>query len=270
MYKVVIVDDEPVICQGLQQTVKWDEFNCQVSGVANDGKEGLKVIKDVKPDIVFSDIAMNTMDGLTMVAAIKSEFPNIEVTLLTGYRNFDYAKEAVNLGVRRFLLKPSKMSELTEAIEAMVSHLKLAESNEDTPSESQESFFDLSDEREAFIYNFFLKENMDGLSEANLFIVKKALLYIYDNYNQKLTLTQVAEYCYVSSWHLSKLLNQAVGHGFLDIINLIRLEKAKVLLGDGTRKVQDVAEMVGFMDVAHFSRSFKTYTGISPKEYRIW
>ena len=70
-------------------------------------------MKDIS-ERVISDISMNNMDGLAMVAAIKSEYPDIEVSLLTGYRNFEYAQQAIKLGVTRLLLKPSKMDEIEE------------------------------------------------------------------------------------------------------------------------------------------------------------
>jgi AraC-like DNA-binding protein len=89
-----------------------------------------------------------------------------------------------------------------------------------------------------------------------------------EHFTSKLTLGDVAQQCYVSSWHLSKLLNQYTGRGFFEIVNIIRLGRARTLLEETGRKVQDISEEVGFQDVAHFSRIFKTYTGCSPKEYR--
>ena len=109
MYRVLIVDDEPIICEGLRRSVRWSAFNCEVAGTAANGMEGLEKVRELKPDILISDISMNNMDGLAMVAAVKSERPDMEVTLLTGYRNFEYAQRAIKLGVTRFLLKPSRM-----------------------------------------------------------------------------------------------------------------------------------------------------------------
>ena len=124
MYKVIIVDDEPIIVEGLQKIIEWAKWDCEIVGTAGNGMEGLELVKKLEPNILFSDISMTNMDGLAMVAAIKSEFPNIEVCLLTGFRNFEYAQQAIKLGVTRFLLKPSKIDELEEAIEAMINNLK--------------------------------------------------------------------------------------------------------------------------------------------------
>ena len=124
MYTVVIIDDEPIIVRGLEKTVKWENWECMVAGTAFNGAEGMGLIRRERPDMLISDICMPEMDGLSMIAALKSEFPDMEITILTGYRDFDYAREAIRLGVCRFLLKPSKMDELNEAIEAMIERLK--------------------------------------------------------------------------------------------------------------------------------------------------
>ena len=124
MYKVIIVDDEPIIVEGLKLGIEWANWNCEIAGTASNGLAGLELMRKIKPDILISDISMNNMDGLAMVAAIKSEYPDIEVCLLTGFRNFEYAQQAIKLGVTRFLLKPSKIDELEEAISAMTNNLK--------------------------------------------------------------------------------------------------------------------------------------------------
>ncbi|MCR5736566.1 MAG: response regulator [Eubacterium sp.] len=273
MYKVIIVDDEPIICEGLRISVKWEEYNCEVVGTAGNGLEGLELVRELHPDIIFSDISMNNMDGLAMVAAIKSEFPRTEVCLLTGYRNFEYAQQAIKLGVTRYLLKPSQMDEIHEAIECMTNNL----SNDLEEQHIEGKIWNVSDKKEKYLYENFIKNRPEvdpdsdskiKETEANNYIAKKALEYMYDNYKMKLSLKEVSEYCYISSWHLSKLLNQYTGRGFFEIVNKIRVDEAKKLLRTTAYKVQDVADMVGFVDVAHFSRIFKNYEGIAPSEYR--
>ena len=80
MYRVILVDDERLIIRGLSSVVPWAELGCEVAGVAYDGKSGLELIRSLKPDIVMTDIRMPNMDGLTMLAAIRSEYPQIQIT----------------------------------------------------------------------------------------------------------------------------------------------------------------------------------------------
>ena len=124
MYRVVIVDDEPVIVEGLSKGIEWEKWNCKVAGTAGSSAEGIRVIRSVRPDLLITDISMPGEDGLVMIAALRSEFPDMQVSILTGYREFDYAKRALELGVTRFLLKPSKFAELEEAITAMTERAK--------------------------------------------------------------------------------------------------------------------------------------------------
>lgn len=244
MYKVIIVDDEPIISEGLTKVIPWNKYHCEVVGIAGNGEEGLAMIREKQPDILMSDICMPGMDGLTMIAAFKVEFPNMQIAILTGFRDFDYAQEAIRLGVTRFLLKPSNMNELTEAITTMVENLKK---------------MDASEEKED-------KEDKD--TGAGSFIVRNALEYIHEHYKEKISLGEVADKTFVSQWHLSKLLNKHTEKNFSELLNQVRVDKAKELLKDPSLRISDVAEEVGFMDAAHFSRVFKKMEGISANEYR--
>lgn len=247
MYKVVIIDDEPIIVEGISRSIPWEKWDCEVVATANDGIEGQEVIRKEKPNIIISDISMPGLDGLTMVAGLKSEFENMEISILTGFRDFDYAQQAIRLGVTRFLLKPSNMDELEEAVQTMVNNLKKKQIEpECEPQEKHETH-----------------ENT-----ASSFIVKNALQYLEENYDKKITLCELAEKVYVSQWHLSKLLNKHTGQNFSEILNHIRIEKAKELLKDPALRIGDIAEKVGFMDMAHFSRVFKKMCSMSANEYR--
>ena len=216
-----------------------------MAGTAGDAVQGTRLIRELRPDILFTDIRMPGQDGLAMVAALRSQFPDMQVTVLTGYRDFAYAQEAIRLGVARFLLKPSKMDEIREALEAMVARLDKLPPREDAsrePDEAQE--------------------------HAGSFLVNQAMAYMQKNYAQKLTLQTVADCCYISQWHLSKLLNRYTGKSFYDILNTIRIDAAKNLLTDPSLRIGDVAEQVGYADTAHFARTFKKLVGMSANEYR--
>ena len=236
-YRAVLIDDEAIIVEGLRKVVKWDEYNCEVAGTASDAVSGARLIREVKPDILITDICMPGQNGLTMLAGLRSEFPEMQVTVLTGYRDFAYAQEAIKLGVTRFLLKPSKMAEINEALSAMIEKIE----GKEAPSTEQ---------------------------NTGSFIVNQAMAYIEKHYSEKLTLQEVAETCYVSQWHLSKLLNKYAGQSFYDILNKVRISAAKDLLKDPSLRVGDIGMMVGYMDNAHFSRIFKKLTGSSANEYR--
>lgn len=243
MYKVVLIDDEAVIVEGLKSVVDWDGFGCRVVDTAYSASEGTRAIRTHAPDIIFTDIKMPDTNALTMLAGLRSEFPNMQVTVLTGYRNFDYAQEAIRLGVTRLLLKPSRMEEINEALSTMISNLGKAKS-------------------------IASEQVSDDEQSANSFIVRQALSFLEKNYAQKLTLQDIADHCYVSQWHLSKLLNKHTGKSFYDLLNATRIRAAKRLLADPKLKIGDICEIVGYVDTGHFSRVFKKIEGVSANEYR--
>ena len=178
---------------------------------------------------------------------LRSEFPDLQVTVLTAYRDFSYAQEAIRLGVTRFLLKPSKMDEIHGALEAMTERLDRM-----PPVQAEDKAPDPEDPER----------------HAGGFIVNRALSYMGEHYAERLTLQDVADACYVSQWHMSKLLNRYAGSSFYDCLNSIRIAKAKELLADPSLKIGDIGERVGYADVGHFARVFKKATGMSANEYR--
>ena len=245
MYTVVLVDDEQVILQGLMRVLPWEEFGCRVAGTASDGVEGAALIRKLRPDILFTDIRMPNRDGLSMVAALKSEFPRLQIAVLTAYRDFEYARQAISLGVCRYLLKPSKMEELKEAIRHMTGVL-------DGLAPLLEADTEATPESEA----------------AGSFVVKAAMNYMEQHFAEHVTLSQVADHVFVSQWHLSKLINRHMNKNFFDLLNQLRIQKAKELLREPALKVHEISDRVGFSDVAHFSKNFKRITGKSPVEFR--
>jgi two-component system, response regulator YesN len=251
MYKVLLIDDEDIIVEGLKKVVSWDKYHCEIAGTASDAQSGAEMIRSLNPDILFTDIKMPNMDGLTMLAGLKSEFPDMQITVLTGYRDFEYAKRAIHIGVTRFLLKPSRMNEIDEALQVMTDNLaKIHTGNPEETLEQADSEEEVQD------------------NPANSHIVRSALKYLEVHYAEKLTLTQLADKVFVSPWYLSKLLNKFTGMSFSDLLHQARIRKAEKLLDDPSLKIQDISDLLGYYDVTHFSRIFKKLKNMSPNEYR--
>ncbi len=245
MFRVILIDDEPLIVEGLKKVVRWEEYQCTVVATAEDAEKGAELIRTLQPDILFTDIRMPGVDGLTMLAGLRSEFPDLQVTVLTGFRDFAYAQEAIRLGVARFLLKPSKMDEIREALACMTARLEKKHTEQSAEQEEPEE-----------------REN------AGSFLVNRALDYLEEHYAEKLTLQEVADACYVSQWHLSKLLNRYTKKNFYDLLNNRRIRAAKELLADPSLRIGDIGEMIGYADPAHFARVFRKIAGMSANEYR--
>lgn len=248
MYKVLIIDDEHFIREGMQSIIPWYKYDCEIAGEAENGIEGIEKIIKLKPDIIFTDIRMPKKNGLDMIAEIKSINEDMQIIILTGHREFEYAQEAIKLGVLRLLLKPSKMNEIKEAVEEAVKNLRLMT---DYPS--------IRDNE---------KKEKQIKDEKPQFMVNQAIQYINEHYNKKLDLQTVADALYVSTWHLCKVLKKQTGDNFIDILNKVRIEQAKKLLIKSNLKVYEIAEEVGYIDTTYFSKTFKKLEKITPNDYR--
>ena len=160
MYKVLIVDDEPIIRKGLRNIINWKNFECEVVAEAADGLDGLELIRKHRPDIIITDIKMPETDGLSMIKQIKEDVPDSKIIILTGHRNFDYAHEAVKLGVTDFLLKPSRIEELTSAISRAVKELNFQKQRSEELNKLSQLFNqNISVLREKLLYDIIYEIN---------------------------------------------------------------------------------------------------------------
>lgn len=128
-YKVVVVDDKPLIRKSLIETINWIRLNCQPVGEAGDGLKAQEVIKREKPDLLITDIKMPGMDGLELTKYVKEILPNTKIIMITGYQEFEYAKGALSLGVCDLILKPIKNEKLEECIEKALEELRKQRAN---------------------------------------------------------------------------------------------------------------------------------------------
>lgn len=120
MIKLVIVDDEKMIREGLASTMPWSDMGVEVVGTAGNGQAALEIIKDKKPHIVLTDIRMPKMDGLQLLKAISEENLKIKVVMLSGYDEFSYAQQAIKYGASDYVLKPINAEELQKLVRRLV------------------------------------------------------------------------------------------------------------------------------------------------------
>lgn len=119
MYRILIIDDEPVVREGISETIDWSAHGFELVGACRDGREGLHALETLKPDVVITDICMPFVDGLELAMWVGEEYPATRTILLTGYDEFEYAQEAVRLHVSDFLLKPITADELRTVLDAV-------------------------------------------------------------------------------------------------------------------------------------------------------
>lgn len=124
MIRIMIVDDEPIIRAGLSRVIPWDSLGCEVVAIAENGEAALAQIDTAQPDIVISDIKMPRMDGLELMRILHERRMGCRGILITGYKEFDYARRAVKYGVREYVLKPVDQDQLTESLKKLVEEIR--------------------------------------------------------------------------------------------------------------------------------------------------
>lgn len=229
MYKVLIVEDEELIRKGLQFVVPWQSMGCVVVGEAINGKDGLEKIKIHRPDIVLSDIRMPEMDGLEMLQKSIEKY-KYQAILLSGYSEFEYARQAIGLGVSEYLLKPVDFQLLQETIKRICS-----------PKNAVECI-------------------------AKNRYVNILLKYIEENYPSRISISDISEQYEISTNYLNSKFKEETGYTFNDYLNRHRVSVASKLLQEGNLKVYEIAMQVGFIDYKYFVKVFKKYTGARPTE----
>lgn len=238
--KIMIVEDEFHIRRGLSKLLSSMGEPYELIGEAEDGYEGMVMIKQLQPDVVITDIKMPKLDGLQMISNILECNMDIVFVILSGYAEFDYAQKGISLGVEEYLLKPITVSKLRETMGRIYN--KLSKNNEEQITDDQMN------------YSPFISAIISNIEE---------------NYSQKINLDDYAEQFKMTPEYISRIFSKEVGITFSNYLTEVRMNKAKKLLLDKNYKIYEIACMVGYNDVQYFCRVFKKFSGLSAKEYVI-
>lgn len=158
MLRVFLVEDESVIREGLKDKIPWEQYGFQFVGDAADGEMALPLIRKLKPDVLITDIKMPFMDGLSLSEIVKEEFPRTRIIIISGYDDFEYARQAIVVGVDQYLLKPITRAALRDVL----LELKGKIGQEAGQKDYQAQFQDEMQEFEKFPLRRFFEKLLDG------------------------------------------------------------------------------------------------------------
>ena len=235
--KILIIDDEPKIRNGLSNLLTRRE-GWEVAGAYENAADALKYLAVNQVDVMITDIKMPEISGLELIARIRERDKKTAIIILSGYSNFQFAQRAIELGVSRYLTKPTNPRELICVLEETEKKLGGKQEKEE-----------------------------DSGKIPNLF-VQKAADYIKLNYSEKISIKEIADQLYLSPNYLSELFKKHTGKTISEYLTEYRLEKACQLLNHAEYRVGDVSGMVGIHDGRYFSNMFKKKYGMTPTEYR--
>lgn len=250
--KVYIVDDEPIILEGLVKTYDWEKMGFTVVGASVNPQKALAEIRVLMPDLLITDIRMKKMSGLELIGQVREIEKDILCMVISAYRDFDYAQQACELGAFTYLLKPLEEEKLYKALSAV-----------------REVCFQQKRERE-ILKNYEMSSEKESSKEEHRNVyIEEALYYIRENLqNEFLNITDVAAEVHLNSMYFGRMFKDNMKKSFKQYLLEERIERAKRLLADTMYTVGEIAEKVGIPNSSYFTQQFKKQTGSLPTEYR--
>lgn len=250
MYKLLVVDDEPIIIKGIRSFVDFDALSISEVYEAFNGEMALESFQTHLPDLVLADINMPKMNGMDFAIAAKSIKPDVKIALVTGYDYFDYAVTALKNGIDDYVLKPVSRKDIQDTLKKLIEKLK----NDQSSSEISRLVKDI-------ISNSNTSEDTGYKSKIQHEIDKNIS-------NAEFSLAYLAKQMSLSTSYLSTLFKTLYGTTFQDHMLRTRLDRAKILLLSTEMKVYEIAQAVGFDDPNYFSATFKRKFNSSPNQFK--
>ena len=250
----MIVDDEPNPLEKLSNYVHQADLGFHVVAKAQGAEDALFYLGMAKPDLVITDIRMPVIDSLTLLELMQEAGWKGYKAIVSGYDDFAYAQQAIRLGVIEYLLKPIFPEDVKALLERVQRHF----------DQEQVKVSRLRSEIQAEFNGSQQTNEVDILPSY----IVQAKAYIKEHFAECITLSQVAKIVSVNPAYLSSRFAKHCGQNFLEYVTHYRIAKAKELLVQTCMQVQEVANHVGYTDIAYFNRVFRRETGLTPSCYR--
>ncbi len=235
MYSVMIVEDEAMIRKGLCALIPWEKHGFFMPDTTENGFRALEQMEKKHYDLILTDVRMPKMDGLELIGQMRKKNIQSEIIVISGYRNFEYARSAIEFGVRNYLLKPVNTDELLRTLAKIRRELDQKNGVNSTKDES-------------------------GL-------VAQVKEYVQQHYTEDVTMLAVGEALHYNPTYLGRFFQKEAGVPFRDYLNTVRITQAAQLLSEGEKKIAVVASAVGYKDINYFCRLFKKVYQVSPSEF---
>ncbi|MGM0881399.1 MAG: response regulator transcription factor [Bacillota bacterium] len=242
MSSILLVDDERWVRTALRKVIERSGHPFQVLNECSNGLEALEWLENNTVHVIMTDVKMPVMDGITLVKQLHERKQQTEVVMISGYDDFPYLQFALRAQVVDYLLKPVEVDDMSSCLETIQGRLAKVDAAQPLAAAADE------DEQESPI--------------------RQAVRYIHSVLPGDITLQEVAAKVHLNPSYLSQLFKQQMKINFIDYVLEHRMEKAKQFLSQTTLRVSEIAERVGYSDLAYFSNAYKRITGMTPSEYR--
>ncbi|PTQ52782.1 MAG: DNA-binding response regulator, AraC family [Hydrogenibacillus schlegelii] len=262
--RIAIVDDEPIERKALRTIIERSLPTLEVIGEAEDGATAIKLADRLQPDLMTVDVKMPGMDGLTAIRHIRARHPHIQFIIVSAYDTFAYAQQAIQLGVKDYLLKPSRRQVILEVLSRVAEEILLKKQEEKRLRWLEAEWRRMAE----LLKTDRLSPPAGGPSSEFNDPFRSAVALIEEQYAKPLSLTQVARAVGVNPFTLSRLFKLRTGLTFVEYLTHRRISEAKRLLMETDLPMKTIALSVGFRDPNYMSRVFRRVTGHPPSAYR--
>ena len=251
MYNLLVVEDESLIRRGIRAFIDFDRLEIDNFFEAENGEEGLEVIRQHHIDLILADINMPKMNGLDFCRLAREQDPSVKIAILTGYDYLDYAIRAIKIGVDDYALKPLSRDD----VQKLLFHLVEKKKESDHFAAVRQAVDRLTEDAGA--------EGDSGIRSQISDILEEHLA------DSGFSLSTMAAELDYNISYLSVLFKRCFGENFRDYLFDLRLERAKILLLSTQMKNYEIAAAVGIDDPNYFSVCFRRKYKKTPKEFRM-
>ena len=243
-FRLIVVDDERTTCDYLSYHIGNTFSNVQVAGHFYNGKDAWDFLQTHPVDCLITDIKMPLLSGLDLARLVYENHLSTKVIIISGYSDFEYAQQGIKYQVADYLLKPIDYNELANVISSTLALVQPAAAVAPTVPKAPPS------------------------PDKAFHIVNKAIEYINLNFKNSISRDDVAAALYLSPAYFGRIFKKSTGCSFSEYLTHVRMEAAVELL-KSNRSVQEIAHLVGYNNIRHFTRTFRAKYGCPPREYRI-
>ncbi|WP_159886175.1 response regulator transcription factor [Paenibacillus puerhi] len=244
MFKLLVVDDEHDTRDTLCHCFPWESVGFTIVHQAGDGLEALQYMLEHPVDAVLCDIRMPGMTGLELCQTLVERQLPARVILLSAYREFEYARQAMQYGVRQYMVKPATYKDIVDVFTELRQELEAASESSPPPPQPHEI-----------------------TAEAEDPVIARISEYVSEHYRTA-TLQEAAELVHMNASYISSYYKKKTGRNFSELVLEARMQNAARLLKQTQLKAYEISERVGYVNPKNFIRSFKQYYGKTPGQFK--